>query len=298
VQKVIAKLGYHRNATARSMRVGKTLAVGCIVSDIRQPVAAMMVTGAETVLRDAGYAMIVASTHYDDLREAEIMAFMRERAVDGLIMIVNRDADPNTVQRLNALKIPIVLWERHAGGVFDSVLTEHYAGAQVATEHLLALGHRDVALVAGHPDTWVGREQSRGFEEAFRRAGLAPPKRRVFHVGELGRAGLLRLLKMPQGPTAIVANIDEVPTVLSVCAALELSLPRDLSIVSIGDSDFLTLTTPQVTTVCGDPERVGERASTLLLERLNGRAHAAPERISVPMQLVVRASTAGPRTTD
>ena len=67
VQKVIAKLGYRRNATARSMRVGKTLAVGCIVSDIRQPVAAMMVTGAEAVLRNSGYAMIVASTHYDDL---------------------------------------------------------------------------------------------------------------------------------------------------------------------------------------------------------------------------------------
>ena len=95
------------------------------------------------------------------------MAFMRDRAVDGLIMIVNRDADPTTVQRLKALKIPIVLWERDTAGVFDAVLTEHRAGARAATEHLLALGHRDVALVAGHPDTWVGREQIGGFEEAF-----------------------------------------------------------------------------------------------------------------------------------
>ena len=127
---------------------------------------------------------------------------------------------------------------------------------------------------------------------------MALPKRRVFHVGELGQAALMRLLKMPKRPTAIVANINEVPAVLSVCVALELSVPRDVSIISIGDSEFLTLTTPRITTICGDPESVGERAATLLLDRLNGRANTAPERISVPMQLVVRESTTGPRTAE
>jgi LacI family transcriptional regulator len=166
------------------MRLGKTLAVGCILSDIRQPVAAAMVTAAETVLREAGYAMIVASTHFDDAREAEILAFMRDRAVDGLLMIVNHDSDPATVKRLKALNIPIVLWERDGGGVLDTVVSEHREGLRQATRHLIELGHKNILLIAANPTTRVGREQAGGFADAFAEAGKRPPRHSVFHTEE------------------------------------------------------------------------------------------------------------------
>ncbi len=292
VLQVIGALGYSRNATARSMRIGKTLAVGCIVSDIRMPVAAAMVTSAEIALRDAGYAMIVANTHYEEDREAEIMAFMRERAVDGLLMIVNRDADASTAKRLKALNIPIVLWERDAGGALDCVVTEHRQGTHAATEHLLSLGHRRILLIAGHPQTWVGREQAAGLHEALGQVGAPVDEIPVFQVGQLRRKGLAALLDKPDRPSAIIANINEISNVLSAAADVGLAVPKNLSVVSIGDSDFLQLTSPPITAVTGSPETLGTIATELLIERLITSAPHAAKRISIPMRFQERASTA------
>ena len=104
--------------------------------------------------------------------------------------------------------------------------------------------------------------------------------------------GLSNLLRRSRRPTAIIANINEVSNVLSAATELQLAIPRDLSVISIGDTDFLTLTTPPITAVCGTPDEVGRRATALLLKRLSQPAVARPERVSIGMEVVLRASTA------
>ena len=171
-------------------------------------------------------------------------------------------------------------------------MTKHRQGIRAATEHLLGLGHRRITLIAGHPETWVGREQTGGFLDAASAFGIPGNETEVFHVGELGRVGLSNLLRRSRRPTAIIANINEVSNVLSAATELQLAIPRDLSVISIGDTDFLTLTTPPITAVCGTPDEVGRRATALLLKRLSQPAVARPERVSIGMEVVLRASTA------
>ncbi|MGO4404449.1 LacI family DNA-binding transcriptional regulator [Bosea sp. RAF48] len=293
VFKAVQDLGYHPNSVARSMRLGKSYAVGCLVTDIRQPIAAEMIAAAENTLRREGYTLIVASTHFDDSREAEILSLLQNRVVDGMLLAVNRDNDPETARRLAAITIPMVLWERSPDGGFDTVLTEHRTGARRATEHLLELGHREIALVAGHLDTWVGREQRAGFDAAFTDRGLEPPAGRIFEVGAFGARKLEALCRGERPITAIIANIDEIPGILHFCAKRGLVLPRDLSIVSIGDASILEVMTPSITAVRGNGTKVAQLAATLLLKKMSDKQpQAASERLSVGMQLKIRHSTA------
>lgn len=295
VLRAIEDLGYRPNSVARSMRLGKSHAVGCLVTDIRQPIAAEMIAAAENTLRRAGYTLIVASTHFDDRREAEILSLMQNRVVDGMLLAVNRDDDPKTTQRLAAIDIPMVLWERSPDGGFDTVLTEHRAGVRSATEHLLDLGHRDVALVAGHLDTWVGREQRAGFDAAFTDRGLYPPAGRIFEVGRFGARKLEACCRGKRPITAIIANIDEIPDILHFCVKRDLVLPRDLSIISIGDASILEVMTPPITAVRGDGTKVAQLAANLLLKKMSdNKPESAYERLSVRMQLKIRQSTMSP----
>lgn len=291
VFRAVQELGYHPNSVARSMRLGKSHAVGCLVTDIRQPIAAEMIAAAETTLGRAGYTLIVASTHFDNRREAEILSLMQNRVVDGMLLAVNRDNDPDVTQRLAAINIPMVLWERNPSGGFDTVLTEHRHGARSATAHLLDHGHREIALVAGHLDTWVGREQKAGLDAAFADRGLEPAAGLVFEVGAFKARELEALCRRPI--TAIIANIDEIPGILRFCAKRGLVLPRDLSIVSIGDASILEVVTPSITAVRGNGTKVAQLAVNLLLKKMSDKqSEMAPERLSVGMQLKVRHSTA------
>jgi len=292
VFRAVEDLGYRRNSVARSMRLGTTHAVGCLVTDIRQPIAAEMIAASEAILRRAGYTLIVASTHFDDRLEAEILSLMQNRVVDGMLLTINRDKDPETVRRLAGIKVPIVLWERDPGSGFDTVVTEHRAGARSATEHLLSLGHRDIALVAGRLDTWVGREQRAGFEAAFKHRRLHPPADSVFEVGAFGTREMEALFCREQPITAIIANIDEIPGLLHFCAKRRLALPRDLSLVSIGDANILEVMTPSITAVRGNGTRVAQLAANILLKKMSGnQSSQVSEHLTVRTQLKVRQSS-------
>jgi LacI family transcriptional regulator len=297
VFKAVKELGYHRNSVARSMRLGKTHAVGCLVTDIRQPIAAEMIAAAETTLRRAGYTLIVASTHFDDALETEILSLMQNRVVDGMLLTINRDKDPETVRRLAAIKVPMVLWERDPGSGFDTVVTEHRAGVRSATDHLLSLGHRKIALVAGKLDTWVGREQRAGFEAAFRERRLHPPADQIFQVGAFSTREMETSFRGESPVTAIIANIDEIPGILHFCAKRRLLLPEDLSVVAIGDADILEVMTPPITAVRGNGTRVAQLAANILLKKMSGtQAARASEHLAVRTQLKIRQSSA-PLTT-
>jgi len=293
VFRAVQELGYRPNSVARSMRLGKSHAVGCLVTDIRQPIAAEMIAAAETALGRAGYTLIVASTHFDNGREAELLSLMQNRVVDGMLLTVNRDNDPDVAQRLAAINIPMVLWERSPGGGFDTVLTEHRHGARSATAHLLELGHSEIALVAGHLDTWVGREQKAGFDAAFAECELEPAAGLVFEVGAFKARELEALCRRERPITAIIANIDEIPGILRFCAKRGLTLPRDMSIVSIGDASILEVMTPSITAVRGNGTKVAQLAANLLLKKMSDKQpEIAPERLTVGMQLKIRRSTA------
>lgn len=297
-EKVLAamrRLNYEPNVLARSMRAGNTHAIGCIVSDVVQLTAAQMITGAEQHLRQAGYAMFVASSHYDLAAEKEIIRSFRQRKIDGMILVISDDEDPDYIAYLEAMKLPIVLWERDAGGRFNSVLSDHCGGCEQAVSFLIGLGHARIALVAGRDQTWVGREMLRGFHQGHRSAQKTADLDLVARTDTFDLSACTQLLTGSNPPTAIIATINDLAMIMSVARGLGLSVPSDLSVVSIGDSALINMSSPTITVVRHDPREVGKTAADLLLSMLRGTTTAEARRVVFPAELVVRESCAAPR---
>jgi Transcriptional regulators len=263
VESVIRELGYRPNVHARTMRTRRTHAIGIIVTDLRQPVAANLVAAASDLARRQGFAPIVGDFHNDTGAEDTLLRFMEERGVDGLVLTISSDENAELLDRLEAMGIPVVLWERDTGGRFPAARTDHRAGARMAAA---ALQHRrSVVLVAGHAHTWTGREQVAGMRE-----GLAEGARlEVVHTGRFDPEWLRAKLTGPAPFDAIVANVHDIPSVMQVIAQAGLHCPGDLSVISIGDDPFLAICNPPISAVALPTERVAAEAVTMLLRRMD-----------------------------
>lgn len=272
VEAVIRELGYRPNASARTMRTQRTQAIGIIVTDLRQPVAASLVAAASEAAREHGFAPIVGDFLNDVVAEETLLRFMSERGVDGLVLTISSDENADLLVRLEAMAIPVVLWERDGGSLFPSVRTDHRLGAKMAAEALRARGRRNVLLVAGHEHTWTGREQVAGL-----RQGLGEETRlSVVHTGRFDPAWLYTALTS-EGPfDAIVANVHDIPQILMTVGRAGLDCPRDISVIAIGDDPFLAICNPPVASVRLQPEIVGSTAARLLLALIDQKPGARP----------------------
>jgi LacI family transcriptional regulator len=296
VLEAMRALKWEPSVVARSMRAGTTHAVGCIVSDVVQLTAAQMITGAEQTLRAAGYAMFVASSHNQLDDEKTILKSFRQRRIDGLILVISDDEDPAYLQELAAMNLPIVLWEREAGGLFTSVLSDHSSGTMQAVSYLAGLGHERIALVAGRPSTWVGREMVRGYRQGHASVGMPVHDDFIVRTGMFDLNECTKLLSAAHRPTAIIAPINDLALIMSVAKGMGLTTPHDLSVISVGDSNLIGMTSPSITAVRHSPTDLGRTAGDLLLEIMGG-AQDQKRRVVFPAELVVRESCAAPLKT-
>ncbi|GGE23930.1 DNA-binding transcriptional regulator, LacI/PurR family [Gemmobacter megaterium] len=272
VETVIDQLGYRPNPTARTLRTNRTNAIGIIVTDLRQPIAARLAAAASEVVRGRGFAPIVGDFLGDTRSEETLLRFMAERGVDGLLLTISSDEDPVLLEMIEGLDIPIVLWERDAAGRFPSVRSDHRLGARLAAASLIGLRRR-VLLVAGHEQTWVGREQVAGVQEGLAdQAALA-----VEHTGRFSPDRLAVALVGPDRPDAVIANIHDIPAIMVTIARSGLSCPADISVISIGDDPFLEIASPAISAIRLRPDLVGVMAAQALIARLDHKkARPAP----------------------
>ncbi|MBW6399253.1 LacI family DNA-binding transcriptional regulator [Roseomonas sp. HJA6] len=292
----VQHLGYVPDGAAQSLRLRQTRVIGCAVPLASHPVFTAMIAGAEERLREAGYTMVLANTADRPEREVELLRFFQQRKVDGLIMTLGREDDPALARALQGLRFPVVLFERIAEGGFDSVLTDQAGGCFEATSHLLRLGHRRIALVASGLSNWPGRERKQGFFRAYAVNGVdaAPAMLHTMESpGDFTVDNALALLEQPCRPTAIIIGAQELISLLHAVRHRRLSIPADLSVISMGDSDFAALIAPGISALRWDGREEGRVAADILVERIAGD-EAPSRRIVLPTRLVMRASCSGP----
>lgn len=287
-------LDYRPDMAARSMRTGTTRAVGFVVSDITNPVFAAVAKGADAVLHPYGYSLVLANSGGDPEHEAELVAALRQRRVDGLIAAVADERSPRLAERL--ARVPAcVLFDREVpGSAADAVCSDHAAGMRQALGHLAALGHARVGMVAG----LEGQLGSRARVAAYRR--LAPElglddDRRLVVTGRLSRetgyAAVRELVGLREPPTALIAGNNQL-TVGALEALRELGarVPTDLSLVACDDIDLTRMHDPPLDVIDRDPEQHGRATAELLLRRLE-EPTAPPRRVLLPTSFIQRASS-------
>lgn len=295
VNKAAAELGYRPNAMARSLVQRRTHLVGVMVSDLHNPFFADVVAGIQEQAARTGYKVLVNSGNRAAAREADAMETLLQLRADGIIL-GSPVLDDEVIGRASR-EVPIVLVGREAHGpAVDSVTNDDRAGAEVAVEHCVSLGHRRIAHIdGGHGAGAPARRH--GYEAAMKRLGLGDLVSVVSgtYTEEGGHTGCLLLLAQKPRPTAIFAANDL--AAIGALNAIEesgLKVPDDVSLVGYDNTSLAALRHISLTTIHQPRLEMGQLALSTLLERVD-QDREEPRRVILSPSLVVRASTAPPR---
>ncbi|MDQ6433254.1 substrate-binding domain-containing protein [Mesorhizobium sp. LHD-90] len=299
VRAAISSLDFRPDSRAQNMRRKNTLTIGFIVDDIANPVHAELFKAADATFREQGFSLYLVNTDGRARQEADAVEMLQRGRADGILMTINSERDPVTLKRLEALRVPSVLLDRDVPLPLDAVLPNHAAGMAQATEYLIGLGHRRIALITAGPDIRPGRERVRGFTETFERLGVPLPRdliRSHSLSAEYGFRETLAMLQARERPTAIIAGGNR--TLVGVLRALQelsVSFPGDISLVSCDQTDLSRLYPGPITLIDRDMADTGRTAAQLLLERLAGNETLPPRRVTFPTRLILGRSCAPPR---
>ncbi|MFD1939020.1 MULTISPECIES: LacI family DNA-binding transcriptional regulator [Nonomuraea] len=274
-------LGYRPNRAARALTTGKTHNLGLIVADIANPFFSSLIKAAQAQARLRDYHVFVADTDEDPQVEEElIQAFAKQ--VDGVLLCSPRLTN-KTIERLGE-EVPLVVVNRRVKGM-PTVLMDVGRGAGLALEHLVALGHRRIALVTGPSGSWTSKEMQ---------TAAATSEADVVFLGPnppTALGGLSAVTDvLASGATGVLAYNDLVAIgLMEGLAERGTEVPRDLSVIGVDDIVTGRLGSPRLTTIAMPTAAAGRMAVDLLLHSVD--AEGAPGVTTLETSLVVREST-------
>jgi LacI family transcriptional regulator, repressor for deo operon, udp, cdd, tsx, nupC, and nupG len=285
------ELDYHPNSAARTLRSGRSRLVVLAVPDVSNPYFAAVLQGAEQAARKHGYAVMLASVQDEHDWQQVVLDALSSRSVDGFLLFA---IYPPTEGAQTALQGKAVLIDTF-GKALPSLQLDIEAGMRAAMLHLLQLGHTKIAHLAAAVDTETFHLRRKAYLDVLQTAGL--PVRAAyqgctsFTFANACQAAR-RLLECPDLPSAIVCDSDVLAVgVYKAAKDLHRTIPQDLSVVGFDDSVIARILDPELTTVAIPTTVIGEQALLLLLAVLE-EGHA-PSQVTVPLELVIRASTTG-----
>jgi LacI family transcriptional regulator, galactose operon repressor len=288
------RLGYVPNYSARTLRQRTSRVVGVVVSDLGNQFYALLASGIEQALREAGYQMLLLGDNSEGVEElAAARTFLAMRAPGVIMTPVGADATALLARR----GVAVVEIDRRVADVpCDAVVIDNEAGARAATEHLLELGHRRIALLVVATDWTSDAGRLEGYRDAHRRAGVPLDDRLVlrvvFHAAD-AEEQIGRLLDEHE-PTAIfAANNLLAEHAWNVARRRALDLPGDLSLVGFDDVPWMAMVEPAMTAVAQPTLQMGITAARLLLRRIESPA-SEPRLECLQPNLIVRGSTGAP----
>lgn len=297
VQAAIVALGYVYNRHAANLRSGSSRTIGFVVCEITNPFYAQLTAGVDEVLDRAGFVAFLGNTAEQISRQRRFLTRMHEQGVDGVILCAAEGTLPEALAEANCSSMPCVLALRRVDGFAgDYVGPDYRLGVECATEHLITLGHQNIAFLGGSRRIAPLAERKAGFRAALRRHGLAPTGIVPCAVTRAAAAKAVQeLFKEPgAAPTAIVCYNDIVAFgVMLGLAEHGLRPGIDIAVVGCDDVDEAALHRPALTTIATDPRRVGEEAARLLLRRIESPSRPA-EQVILPPRLIVRDSCSAP----
>jgi len=294
------RLGYRRNAAAYSLRTSRTRTIGVVLPDITNPIFPPIIRGVEDALAAHGYIAILANTDSNIEREEGISETLRARGVDGMVL-ASVERDDEAAGRLAAEGLPIVTVNRKVDDpAISSVVHDDEDGVRRVLTHLASLGHRRIAMIAGPQALSTGTDRYRAYLWHASALGLlADPAAVVFaHTfnESEGERCAAALMQTGERFTAIVCANDRLA--IGAIAALHAygkSCPADISVTGYNDMPMVDRLQPPLTTIRIQQYQAGFAAAELLHTMLHGdAAEREPRHIILPVELMVRGSTARP----
>ncbi len=296
----VASLHYEINVSARNLRVGRTRVLGLAVPELSQAYFAELADSVIRAAGDRGYTVLIEQTVAQGGPEISAIAAMRKHSIDGLIYSP-LTLDPGDLAHLNVDFPLVVLGERLPGSSAHHVTMANAQAVREATEHLLALGRRRIAVVGAHPDAPVGTAASRlqGYRDALHAAGIEVDPALVMTAAlwhrSFGVEAMDRLISSGVDFDAVVCFNDALA--LGAMRALQRvgrRIPEDVAVVGFDDIEDSGFSTPTLTTVSPERDEIARVAVDLVVALIEGEPTPAPsDLVETGFSLVVRESTSG-----
>jgi LacI family transcriptional regulator len=313
IMALINKYQFSPNALARSLIKKETGMIGIILPDITNPFFPEVLAGLEQEARNNGYTFFLcdtSSSNYDIQaqyqRETQYLNILIEKQVDGIIMIGGRvnlaKCDKELIREVAEVnkRLPVVLINGNLPGApLHRVAVDESAGAEMATQHLIDLGHREIAFIGGYKQMSNTLYRVQGFAKTMARNGLAVDKKRVLHGGfsvEAGKRLMQELLSGSDGGkiTAVFCANDLIAIgAIKTAVKAGLRIPEDLSIIGFDDIPFAANSIPELTTISLKSNELGRTAADVLHKLITDKK--VSRLTSLQPELAVRESTAPPK---
>ncbi len=287
------ELGYRPNVLARNLASRRTNTIGVVLNDFHNPFFAEVADNIQAAADRIGYRLLYGNGKHSVDGEAEAVETFLQFRVDGIILVGSMDA-ASMEQAAKSAAVVVVGRSEHGERV-DTANTDDRVGANLAIDHLVALGHRRIAHVDGG-DGAGASDRAAGYRDAMHRHGLGGHILIAAgdYTEEGGQAAAVQLLAASPRPTAVFASND-----LSAIGTLDafttagLRVPDDVSLVGFDNTAMTAMSYVSLTTVNQPTDELGQAAVDLLIRRLDAETAPAEHFVGSPI-LVVRTSTAPP----
>jgi LacI family repressor for deo operon, udp, cdd, tsx, nupC, and nupG len=289
VEEIVRRTGYTVSQAGRGLRLQASRQILVLLPTISNPFFAEIVQGIDEEAQKSGYSILIGSTEGSVERERLLARQLRSGAVDGLVLMTGRL--PAILAGLSdATSRIVVVSEQLPEAGFCTIGIDNPAAARVATLHLVELGHRRIAHIAGPPGNVLTGQRLAGYRAALDASGIGFDRALVasgdFTVISGSRA-MGRLLALGERPTAVFCGNDDMALgAMSAARQAGLAIPRDLSIVGFDDLDYAAFIDPTLTTIRQPRRRFGQLAAAKVI--VPDGSFAAQ---TLAFELVVRGST-------
>ena len=296
VQAAIRELNYHPNHVARSLKTSKTRTLGIIVPDLTISFFPQVIRGAEAAAHKHNYSLIAVNSDDDGERQKDLLSLLRSQRVEGILLVIAAAPTPlNQISRIIDAGIPVVCLDRMPDRVpVDSVSVEDVAAAEMGVRHLIAQGHRRIAIVTGPLALKNERRRLQGYRLALQRGGIAETADLIWQ-GNLRPADLAAMcrekLSADRPDAVFCTNGQSALGALRAFLDCGLRTPEDIAFATFDELTVDDLFTPSITTVVQPAYEIGFKAAEILLQRIEGTEKGEPVTVRLPARLVVRASS-------
>lgn len=294
VEAAMKELGYRPNSVAQSLASNRSNSIGILVSELGGPFYGELLSRIENEFRAQGKHVIVAAGHSNAELERDSIEFLRSRNCDGLILHVE-SVDDHYLIELADSGLPFVLINRTVDALAERCITlDNERGGYLATEHLLQLGHREIAYVAGPMWKHDSQERYRGHQQALKDYGVTENPN-LFYEGDFqetgGVSGLKYFLSLGQSFSALVCANDEMASgAITVAHDEGIEIPEQLAVIGFDNINFSHYTYPKLTTIDYPVAEIGQMAARWILKTVYQKPIEELKSLFTP-ELIVRNST-------
>lgn len=296
IRDAIRELAYQPNATARNLSLGQTNLLGLIVPNVSNPFFATIAEAAEEAAFRAGFGVLLCNAQGDVERELRYLGLLASSQVDGVLLLTNSSAAAHTglANAVNASGKVVIVDEDVQDVRAPKLFVENEGGARMATEYLVAMGHRRIAHIGGPLGLYSAERRLIGYQRALRDLGLEPDDTLVVRGPYTREFGAETYAALREADVSAVFCASDFVAIGLLEAARDhgVRVPMDLSVVGFDDSPFVGMLQPAMTTVRQPAERLGAEGMALLIALVRGETRAESPTQLLPVELVIRDSVA------